>query len=133
MSDFETACPSEPRHVTFAHPSTTTYHDVITNGKLYRIRPDEPRETNARFVTDDDDIDSYLAASLQSHAEARRRACDLADGRGVLAPVWPQKAVDDVDPWPGVAISTNEVRLPTIIWSKTDALTFDDYADGFAS
>ncbi len=76
---------------------------------------------------------SWLAA-----AEARRRAVELADGRGLLAPLpsWcrdeESTAMDD-ECWTGADVDLNEARAYRILWEGNSALIFVANADGYAS
>jgi hypothetical protein len=70
----------------------------------------------------------YKIQSCRPHAEARRRAVDLANGGGRI------DDVDDPGDWEGVVqVSANDVRRLPLIREGDKALILADYADGFVS
>ncbi|MCP4241694.1 MAG: hypothetical protein GY772_14130, partial [bacterium] len=79
-----------------------------------------------------------LSQNRLAAAEARRRAVELADGEGLLAPLpsWcyaPGEGDEDVEKWSGAVVDKNEMRAYPILWEGASALIFADNADGYAS
>ncbi len=86
------------------------------------IRP--PAGRPMRGLTSEMRHQNWLAA-----AEARRRAVELADGRGLMVPLpqWRRTSEQqaDVDEcWDGSAVDLNEVRAHPILWNGESALIF---------
>ncbi|MCP4193645.1 MAG: hypothetical protein GY768_23785, partial [Planctomycetaceae bacterium] len=76
--------------------------------------------------------------NLLAAAEARRRAVELADGGGILAPLpmscgGDEEDAKDDEPWNGSPVDRNGVRAYPILWEGDSALLFIANADGYAS
>jgi len=73
-------------------------------------------------------MENFRIQSCRSHAEARRRAIELAAGGGRIDDVC------DLGDWEGVAqVGENDVRRLLLIREGSDALMLADYTDGFVS
>ena len=83
---------------------------------------------DAVFVAVDPYTPERKQETIRNYANARRKAIDLAEGRGVI------DDEDDQTPWEGVPhIDKNEVRKRPLIWESGTVLRFADDSDGYAS